>query len=282
MLVDHNTVNYCMNEYNILKKVIVCEPQYMEIREVINETQKQYKNENIDRELAMQQHKQFIEQLEDLDVKVYQLPARAKFPEQVFTRDIGFTIGKTVFVAKMANHLRQGEDKVLKSWLEEVEVPFYDLTMAHIEGGDVLIDRKSIYIGVSSRTDEKSIVQLQNLLPHFEIIALPFNNKFLHLDCVFNIISETEALFFPEAFAKEEIDLLHSRYDLIEINDCEQFTLGTNVLSIGRKKIISLTGNKGVNNQLRTRGYEVIEVDMSEIIKSGGSFRCCTMPLVRE
>ncbi|MBA9025280.1 dimethylarginine dimethylaminohydrolase family protein [Peribacillus huizhouensis] len=282
MFVDHNTVNYCMNEYNILKKVIVCEPQYMEIREVINETQKQYKNENIDRELAMQQHKQFIEQLEDLDVKVYQLPARAKFPEQVFTRDIGFTIGKTVFVAEMANHLRQGEDKVLKSWLEEAEVPFYDLTMAHIEGGDVLIDRKSIYIGVSSRTDEKSIVQLQNLLPHFEIIALPFNNKFLHLDCVFNIISETEALFFPEAFAKEEIDLLHSRYDLIEINDCEQFTLGTNVLSIGRKKIISLTGNKGVNNQLRTRGYEVIEVDMSEIIKSGGSFRCCTMPLVRE
>ncbi|WP_368896749.1 arginine deiminase-related protein, partial [Priestia megaterium] len=27
--------------------------------------------------------------------------------------------------------------------------------------------------------------------------------------------------------------------------------------------------------------YKVIEVDISEIIKSGGSFRCCTMPLER-
>lgn len=282
MLINHEAESYCMSEYDILKKVIVCEPQYMEIREVINDTQKQFKNENIDRVLAMQQHKQFIEQLEDLDVKVYKLPTLATFPEQVFTRDIGFTIGKIVFVAEMANHLRQGEDEVLKSWLTEEQLPFYDLTKTHIEGGDVLIDRKSIYIGVSSRTDEKSIVQLQNLLPHFEISALPFNEKFLHLDCVFNILSETEALIFPDAFAKEEIDLLRSRYDLIEINDCEQFTLGANVLSIGRKKIISLTGNKNVNRQLRTRGYEVIEVDLSEIIKSGGSFRCCTMPLVRE
>ena len=95
----------------LLKQVIVCEPQYMEIREVINETQKKFKNENIDRKLAMQQHAQFIERLKELNVEVCKLPALASFPEQVFTRDIGFTIGKTVFVAEMATHLRQGEDR---------------------------------------------------------------------------------------------------------------------------------------------------------------------------
>jgi N-dimethylarginine dimethylaminohydrolase len=57
--------------------------------------------------------------------------------------------------------------------------------------------------------------------------------------------------------------------------------MGTNVLSIGDRKIISLPVNKNVNKQLRDRGYEVIEVDITEIIKSGGSFRCCTLPILR-
>jgi len=32
---------------------------------------------------------------------------------------------------------------------------------------------------------------------------------------------------------------------------------------------------------LRNHGFEVIEVDITEIIKSGGSFRCCTLPIER-
>ncbi|MER2113457.1 MAG: arginine deiminase family protein, partial [Solibacillus isronensis] len=62
----------------------------------------------------------------------------------------------------------------------------------------------------------------------------------------------------------------------------EQFQLGTNVLSIGNKRILSLPVNINVNKQLRDRGFQVIEVDITEIIKSGGSFRCCTLPILRE
>lgn len=76
--------------------------------------------------------------------------------------------------------------------------------------------------------------------------------------------------------------MLRDRYDLIHVNAKEQETLGTNVLSIGNKKVISLPVNEGVNKELQKRGYDVIEVDFSEIIKSGGSFRCCSMPLLRE
>ena len=69
---------------------------------------------------------------------------------------------------------------------------------------------------------------------------------------------------------------------MIEVTDEEAFTLGTNVLSIGDKKIISLPVNKKVNEELEKRGFEVIEVDLTEIIKSGGSFRCCTLPIERK
>jgi N-dimethylarginine dimethylaminohydrolase len=57
--------------------------------------------------------------------------------------------------------------------------------------------------------------------------------------------------------------------------------MGVNVLSLGNKKIISLPQNAEVNHQLSKRGYDVIKIDFSEIIKSGGSFRCCTLPIKR-
>ena len=271
----------CTSEYSTLSQVIVCEPRYMEIREIINETQKEFKDENIDRILAMKQHANFVKALEHEGIEVIKLPPQSSFPEQVFTRDIGFTLGDTVYVAEMATDIRQGEELLLRVWLEANDIPFYDLRKSQIEGGDVIIDGKTIYIGVGDRTDAKSIHHLQTRLPEYEIIPIPFVEKFLHLDCIFNVISPTEALVYPNALSKKDLDFLGSRYDLIEVDSEEQFTMGTNVLSIGNKKLFSLPFNKKVNHQLRARGYDVMEVDISEIIKSGGSFRCCTLPLLR-
>ncbi len=102
------------------------------------------------------------------------------------------------------------------------------------------------------------------------------------MDCVFNVVSPDVALIYPKALTEKDIDLFASRYDLIEVSEEEQFQLGTNVLSIGNKRVISLPVNEKVNKQLSNKGFEVIEVDITEIIKSGGSFRCCTLPLLRE
>lgn len=271
----------CTSEYSTLSQVIVCEPRYMEIREIINETQKEFKEDNIDRKLAMKQHANFVTALEHEGIEVIKLLPKVTYPEQVFTRDIGFTLGNTVYVAEMSTDIRQGEELLLKDWLETNDVPFFNLSKGNIEGGDVILDGKTVYLGLSDRTNEKAIKQLQDLLPQYEVIPIPIVTKYLHLDCVFNVLSPTEALVFPDALTKKDLDFLELRYDLIKVDKVEQFTLGTNVLSIGKGKVLSLPFNKKVNHQLRERGYEVIEVDISEIIKSGGSFRCCTMPLLR-
>jgi len=274
---------HCYTEYDVLKKVILCQPQYMTIRDVINEVQKHFKEEGIDVEKAVQQHNQFVETLRQHDIEVYLLPYHKKFPEQVFTRDIGFTLGETIFVADMASNIRNGEENILKQWLEDENISYYNIMGHQIEGGDVIIDRDTIYIGLSNRTNQEAIDHLRDLLnKQFEIVSIDFPEKYLHLDCVFNIVGPETAIIYPEALTKEEIHMLSKKYDLIEVTEEEQFTLGTNVLSIGNKKIISLPVNTGVNEQLRQRGFEVIEVDITEIIKSGGSFRCCTLPLERE
>lgn len=270
-----------MSEYAPLKRVILCQPQYMTIRDVINETQKHFKHEGIHIEKALEQHGEFVKVLQNQGVEVILLPYHKKYPEQVFTRDIGFTLGQTIFVAKMASPVRKGEEDVLKLWLDDEEISYFNLAEDHIEGGDVIIDGNIIYVGLSSRTHQMAIDHLQSILTQFEVKAIPFKERFLHLDCVFNVVSSEVAIIYPHALTEEDIKLFSSRYKLIEVTEDEQFTLGTNVLNIGNKKVISLPVNKQVNKQLRSHGFEVIEVDISEIIKSGGSFRCCTLPILR-
>ncbi|MDW0116661.1 arginine deiminase family protein [Sporosarcina thermotolerans] len=268
-------------EYDTLKRVILCKPKFMAIEDVINDTQKQYADENIDRDLAMKQHKEFEMLLREHGVEVITLPSSEQFPEQVFTRDIGFTVGEDIFVSEMASDIRKGEEEALEEFLEDENIP-YQTTTDRVEGGDVIVDRNKVYVGISSRTSEEAVRNLQRDLPKHKIIRVPFNEKYLHLDCVFNILSPEIGLIFPEALSADMVETLSNTYKLIDVSPEEQFTMGTNVLSIGGGKVFSLPQNANVNTAMRAHGFEVIEVDFSEIIKSGGSFRCCSMPLERE
>ncbi|MCM2979311.1 arginine deiminase family protein [Niallia circulans] len=272
----------CSNEYDPLKTVVLVSPEYMAIKVPINDIQKKHAKKNIDKKLAVKQHEMFIETLQKNGVEIILLPAEEKYHEQVFTRDIGFTLGSQIFVAEMARDARHGEERVLIDYLKKKEITYTDIKGNFIEGGDVIIDGKTIFAGISQRTNEAAIRHLQTLMPSYDVIAVPFTDTYLHLDCVFNILSPTEGLIFPGEFHKEKEKLLRERFDFIHVSAKEQETLGTNVLSIGNKKVISLPMNEGVNKELQKRGYEVLEVDFSEIIKSGGSFRCCSMPLLRE
>lgn len=271
----------CQSEYGILKQVVLCEPEYMEIKEVINDVQKKYEDDNIDQELAVKQHRNFEQALRNAGVEIIKLPPSKDHPEQVFTRDIGFTIGNHLFVSEMANPIRQGEEEVLAQWLNNNKIAYKNLSLHSIEGGDVIVDGNRVFVGISNRTCKRAIQNLQKELPDYEILPIPFNPKYLHLDCVFNILSSKDALIFPDAFEPKVVKLLSNMYHLIEVSENEQFTMGTNVLSIGQNRVLSLPVNRDVNYQMRLHDYEVMEVDFSEIIKSGGSFRCCSMPIER-
>jgi N-dimethylarginine dimethylaminohydrolase len=70
-------------------------------------------------------------------------------------------------------------------------------------------------------------------------------------------------------------------YELVEVTREEQQMLGTNVLSLDPWTVISQPTSQRINAEMRERGIEVIEVPYSEPPKTGGSFRCCTLPLHR-
>ncbi|SES62738.1 N-Dimethylarginine dimethylaminohydrolase [Oceanobacillus limi] len=272
---------YCNSEYDELKRVIMCEPQFMTTRQVLHDPNNQFYDVKGHVELAVKQHREFVQTLNNHGIETVLLPHHKEFTEQAYTRDIGFTLGQTLFISEMAHDVRRGEENILKFWLEKEGISYYNLIGDKIEGGDVLIDRDTIYIGLSNRTNQAAIDHINGLMGDYEVKAIPFKDKFLHLDCVFNVLSPEVAIVYPDALTKEDMQFFASRYELIEVSYEEQHALATNVLSIGNQKVISLPMNQNTNQQMREKGFDVVEVDISEIVKSGGSFRCCTLPLLR-
>lgn len=270
------------SEYDPLQWVILCPPKFMRIEEVINRTQRKFAEENIDSEIAGKQHQAFIRVLERNNIEVTLLRPEEEYPEQVFTRDIAFVIGRRLFLSNMNKDIRNGEVHILKEHLKEENIPFTELREGSIEGGDVIVDGKKVWLGISGRTDHSVVDELKSYCRNYEIHPLPFAEEYLHLDCVFNVISPEEALIYPPAFARREYEKLAAAYDLIQVKENEQSTLGANVLTIGNRTIISSGVNRDTNRELERHGYKVIKVDIAEILKSGGSLRCITLPLFRK
>ncbi|RWZ52222.1 hypothetical protein EQV77_16120 [Halobacillus fulvus] len=272
---------HCKTEYGILKRVLVVQPSFMKIAEVINETQKHYAERNIDIPLALRQHEDFVKLMREHGAEVDEISADPDLPEQVFTRDIAFVIHNELHVSSLREHVRIQETNHLIQWLQDQSIPYQGNFPSSIEGGDVLVHNQIVWLGISGRTSLESSEHLQQRLPDHQVIPLMLRKDILHLDCVFNILDEKTALVYSPAFTEEGLDHIHSHFEIIPVTEEEQFYMGPNVLSIGDKKVISLSKNERLNARMEAAGFHILPLDFSEIIKSGGSFRCCTLPLER-
>lgn len=272
----------CDHEYTPLKEVIMCPPAYFDIKEVINRVQVAHLDEPINQNKAKSQFYDVVDKLKKHEVQVLLLTPNRQFTDQIFTRDIGFVLGRSFQIAHMKEPVRQGEEKWLEIWLKENKIPYFKWFEFPIEGGDVLIHGNQLLIGESDRTSSAAIDSLQKRYPAFQIHSISYPPKYLHLDCILSILSEKEAIIYPPAFSPQNYEQIKQNWpDLITVTEEEQFGLAVNVLSIGNKTVLSQPQFPRLNQELRRRGYVVEEVDISEIVKSGGAFRCITLPLVR-
>ena len=88
---------------------------------------------------------------------------------------------------------------------------------------------------------------------------------------------------FEPAFELESLAKIREAYpELVSLTDKEQTNAGANVLPIDSDTIVSIAENASVNVQLARLGFDVITLPYSEIIKTGGSVRCDTLPIERD
>lgn len=276
------------NEYNQLKSVVVSSAAYYDptTLAINNETIKYYaQNGGVPtKESILLEQKSFWQLLGKVGVNIVEAHQVDGAKGQMFTRDLAFVIGNKFFVSNMKKENRK---LAINGWShiinqinpnDVIEVP----SNIYLEGGDVLVDGKTVYVGISERTGMNSIEFLQNILgDDYKIIPLKLKPKFLHLDVVFTIINPNFALVYRNGLEEDSYQLL-DKFRKIEVSEQEQFELATNVLVIDTKTIIMNSNHRRIEQELKKLGFNVITLDLTETAKDGGAFRCTTCPIERQ
>lgn len=283
----------CLSETGKLESVIIGFPDNMMLgghREIINATQEKNLSNGL-MPTPSETVAEFIELkhvLEANGVNVL-MPNYVDVQEQIYTRDIGFVIGKTFFVSGMAKAARKPE----VAGIQHTIAGFPPENVIHIpdgmtiEGGDVIVDRGVVYIGVGQRTEGKAVDFMRDALKDSGLKVEPIYIKqphegedSLHLDCTFMPVGEGYALIYPDAM-RNIPQSIRNNYNWIIVTREEQENLGTNVLSLSPTKVLSRDSSVRLNEAMKKVGIEVIELKFDQAPINGGSFRCCSLPLKR-
>ena len=215
--------------------------------------------------------------------------------DQLTPRDLGVTIGNKFVISNMAKRSRRYEAAGIFKHLLAMEGQEPNILIPPdpailLEGGDIIVDSGYIFVGLSERTNEAGVQYLMDTFePEFEVIPLPCKSlgtdeNVLHLDCVFNPVGDGYALIYSSGL-KHIPKAIKDSYKLIEIDRSSYEALAANVLTIDENLVISRDHPDcySVNQYLQNEaGIDVTEIPFNGPPATGGSLRCCSLPLIRE
>jgi dimethylargininase len=142
---------------------------------------------------------------------------------------------------------------------------------ATLDGGDVLVLGKTVYVGLSTRSNKEAVTQLNHLLGDFGYAArgVPLE-KCLHLKSAVTRVDDTTILI-----NKNWVDESHfPGFDQIEVDASEPFA--ANCLPVNGR-IIYPTAFPNTRRILEKRGYRVVTVQLDELAKAEGAVTCCSL-----
>ena len=230
-------------------------------------------------------------------------PDNIKNCNQVFARDLGFTISNIFFQSNIVPNREEeliGVSGIINNLdAGVVKLPDY----MHIEGGDVVIHNDKLFIGtysgedyselITARTNQESISYLEKMIPSKEIMSINIKKSntdvfenVLHLDCCFQPIGKRKAIICPDSFVnKSDVEYLIAYFgkkNTYLAYGQEAYMLISNLLVISPKVIVSDKRFSKINTWLERNDFLVEKISYKNVSKMSGLFRCSTLPLLRE
>jgi dimethylargininase len=191
----------------------------------------------------------------------------------VFVEDIAVVFDELAVITRPGAVSRRAEVPAIVAALGRCRELRFIEPPATIDGGDVLVAGKRVFIGRSSRTNGDAVAQMRRVLaPHgYDVCALTVH-ECLHLKSAVTSIDDGVVLLNPEWI---EPIAFHD-YGIVEVDRAEP--AAANALRL-RDRLIYPSAFPRTAERLASRGLRVVTVDVSELAKAEGAVTCCSLIL---
>jgi arginine dihydrolase len=262
-----------------VRQYLMCPPEHFEVSYSINPWMDPGKP--VDPGLAMAQWERLRETYLALGHRVHLIEPVPGLPDMVFAANGASVIGDRALVARYRYPQRAAEAPAYSGWLAANGFQVLAEPQYVNEGqGDYLADGERLLAGTGFRTDRLSHDEAQELYGLPVVSLTLVDPRFYHLDTALAVLGEGQIMYYPEAFSIGSQQVLRRLYpDAILASRLDAEAFGLNAVSDGVNVVLPQIAT-GLIERLRDRGYHPVGVDMSELHKSGGAVKCCTLELL--
>lgn len=241
-----------------------------------------------DTELAQAQHLELVSAYESAGVNVHRLEADPALPYQVFARDSSVMLPDGAVVTQLAQQWRRGEYAPVIEYYRSHEIPIRGMiTAGSIEGGDVTIVEPGVLLigNGEERTQIQAARQLAGWIEAdgWEVRIEPIPGQFVHIDVLVSILAPKLAAVCVDSASGGLTAWLRAKgFEILEVSTADAFKLGVNAISLGDERVISTAASTDLNDQMRSLGLQVYDLDLSMFTAGGGGAHCLAQALRRE
>jgi len=251
---------------------------------------------------AILQHETYIQALQKIlgIENVIIIQEDNKYPDCCFIEDTCVVAEDIVMLTRLGHTTRRGETDgvavVIKGLMKKPKFRlsyFYDkifgknteiFQSAHImeepallDGGDVLVMKSEIFVGISTRTNNAALEQMAKAFPSYKIIAITVEAN-LHLKSSVSALDENTLIIWEKAegTASAINSKAQKTYELVKVPDAP----ACNVVRV-RDYLLVQAGCPHslqiLQSEAQKRNLKVIEIDTSELGKADGLLTCCSV-----
>ena len=246
-----------------------------------------------DLEKAQLEYRRLIDHLRQQGTRIHFFPEDVSLSlDCLYVRDASIVAPDGMILCAMGKRQRRREALSAARYYEQVGIPIAGRIEADglMEGGDVIwLDRQTVLVGEGYRTNRAGIDQLRAILgSDIQVLPVPLphwkgEQDVFHL---MSVISPLDAdlllVYSPLLPVTLRQFLLNSGFVLIDVADEEFGSMAGNVLALGPRQAVMLSGNPVTEKRLRQNGVQLQLIDGQHMSTAGcGGPTCLTRPLSR-
>jgi dimethylargininase len=230
-----------------------------------------HERQPIDVQKAREQHKAYERLLSELGVRVVAIAAEPDLPDAVFVEDPVVVVDEIAVISRMGALSRRPEAASLADALSHYRPLEFLTEPATLDGGDVMRIDRTLYVGVSARTNRDGIAQLTGLLRRYDYEVRPIEvSGCLHLKSACSYIGNNTILVNRSWIDAQPLQM----FELVDVPDREP--AAANALLV-KDVVIIPASFPATYALLERKGFRLSSIDMSELQKAEAGVTCTSV-----
>lgn len=225
----------------------------------------------IDLEVARGQHRAYEQALIDAGCLVERLDTAPDMPDSVFVEDIAVVFDELAIITRPGAESRRREAPAVVEALAAYRLLHVIEPPGTVDGGDVLVVGRRVFVGRSSRTNEAAVVQMRKILqPYGYTVGDTVVRGCLHLKSAVTALAD-DLLLVNRGWIDEDF---FNGFSLLDVEPDEPSA--ANALRL-EDRVIFPAAFPRTAERLTQHGFRLEIVDAGELAKAEGAVTCCSL-----